>query len=99
MDIKLIKDSIIADNYEISLHAIERSLEREIWKEDIEHAIIHGEVIEEYHDDNPYPSCLIYGKDKEGKPIHVVCAFSPMIRIITLYRPDDDKWIDYKRRR
>jgi hypothetical protein len=98
MDIKLIKDSIIADNYEMSLHALERALERDIWKEDIEHAIIQGEIIEEYDDDKPYPSCLIYGNDTKGKPIHVVCAFSPIIRIITVYYPAEDKWIDYKRR-
>ncbi|MGB8218024.1 MAG: DUF4258 domain-containing protein [Candidatus Methanoperedens sp.] len=99
MDIKLIKQSIIADNYEMSQHALERALERDIWKEDIEHAIIHGEIIEEYEDDKPYPSCLIYGKDKKGTPIHVVCAFSPIIRIITIYSPQENKWIDYKRRK
>ena len=99
MDIKLIKSSIKADNYEVSLHALERAIERDIWKEDIENAIIQGEIIEEYQDDKPYPSCLIYGKDMKGKPLHVVCAFSPIIRIITLYRPDEEKWIDYKRRK
>jgi hypothetical protein len=99
MDIKQIKQSITADNYEMSQHALERALERDIWKEDIEHAIIHGEIIEEYEDDKPYPSCLIYGKDKKGTPIHVVCAFSPIIRIITIYSPHEDKWINYKRRK
>ena len=39
MDIKFIKQSILADNYEMSQHALERALERDIWKEDIEHAI------------------------------------------------------------
>jgi len=64
MDIKQIKDCIKADNYEMSQH---RALERDIWKADIEHAIIHGEIIEEYEEDKPYPSCLIYGKDKKGE--------------------------------
>ncbi len=99
MNLEQIKQSIIDDNYEISLHAIERALEREIWKEDIEYAIIHGEIIEKYHDDKPYPSCLIYGKDKKGKPLHVVCAFSPIIKLITVYYPEENRWIDYKRRK
>ncbi len=34
MNLEQTKQSIIDDNYEISLHAIERALEREIWKED-----------------------------------------------------------------
>src|SRR3990170_6634343 len=92
MDFTLIKNSIKADNYEMSLHSLERAIERDIWKEDIENAIIQGEIIEEYHNDKTYPSCLIYGKDMKGKPLHVVCAFSPTL-IITLYRPDEEKWI------
>jgi hypothetical protein len=40
MDIKQIKDCIKADNYEMSQHALERALERDIWKEDIEHAMV-----------------------------------------------------------
>ena len=99
MEIKQIKDCIKIDNYEMSQHALERALERDIWKEDIEHAIIHGEIIEEYDEDKPYPSCLIYGKDKKGDPIHIVCAFSPIIRVITIYHPDENKWIEYKRRK
>jgi hypothetical protein len=99
MDLERIKQSIIDDNYEISLHAIERALERGIWKEDIEYAIIHGEIIEKYDDDKPYPSCLIYGKDTKGKPLHVVCAFSPIIKLVTVYYPEENKWVDYKRRK
>jgi len=86
MDFTLIKNSIKADNYEMSLHSLERAIERDIWKEDIENAIIQGEIIEEYHNDKPYPSCLIYGKDMKGKPLHVVCAFSPIILIIHDFR-------------
>ncbi len=37
-DINKIKDNIKADNYEMSQHALERALECDIWKDDIEHA-------------------------------------------------------------
>ena len=76
-----------------------RALEQNIWKEDIEHVIINGEIIEEYIDDKPYPSCLIFGKDTLGKPLHIVCAFSPIIKVITVYYPDENKWMDYRRRK
>jgi len=99
MDIEHIKQSILSGNYDMSLHAIERALERNIWKDDIEHVIIYGEIIEEYVYDKPYPSCLIFGKDTKGYPLHVVCAFSPIIKIITVYYPDESKWIDYRRRK
>jgi hypothetical protein len=37
-------------------------------------AIENGKVIEEYADDKPFPSCLLYGKS-DDKPIHVVCGY------------------------
>lgn len=33
-----------------------------------------GEIIEEYPQDRPYPSCLILGRTAEGRPLHVVCS-------------------------
>ncbi|MFZ3170190.1 MAG: hypothetical protein WA130_21470 [Candidatus Methanoperedens sp.] len=40
-----------------------------------------------------------YKANMKGEPIHVICAFSPTIRVITIYRPDENKWIEYKRRK
>jgi len=37
-------------------------------------ALLDGEVIEDYPDDTPYASCLIFGRSRVGRPIHVVCA-------------------------
>jgi hypothetical protein len=33
-----------------------------------------GEIIEEYADDVPYPSCLVLGRTRTGRALHVVCA-------------------------
>ena len=57
-----------------------------------------GEIIEEYPDDGPYPSCLIFGRTQEGRPLHVVCApvmDEGRLIIITVYRqiPRDGKLI------
>ena len=53
-------------------------------------AIAKGEVIEDYPDDYPYPSCLILG---EG--IHIVAGIGDdMLWLITAYRPDLDQWSD-----
>jgi len=64
-------------------------------------AIESGKVIEEYVDDKPFPSCLLYGKS-DDKPVHVVCALPhhiDMLIIITVYLPDPMRWIDFERRR
>ncbi len=61
-----------------------------------------GEMIEEYPDDSPYPSCLILGQTAEGRPLHIVCAPVTAERklvIITVYRPDPTRWDPEFRRR
>lgn len=74
----------------------------EIHEEEIKEALRNGEIIEEYRDDKPYASYLVYGSTKEGRPLHVVC---PPVRederlvIITVYQPSPDLWIDFKRRK
>lgn len=42
-------------------HVIARLFQRNISQEDIENVLLNGEIIEEYKNDYPYPSCLVYG--------------------------------------
>ena len=42
----------------ITQHCIKRMMERSIELTEIKQAIAEGEVIEDYPDDYPYPSCL-----------------------------------------
>jgi hypothetical protein len=46
-------------------------------------------------------SCLILGVTVAGRPIHVQCSYPPrsLVRIITVYEPEPDQWLDYKQRR
>lgn len=73
-----------------------------IREEEVFEAVMNGEVIEVYRDDKPYPSMLIYGRTDNERPLHIVCAYSKddnMAIIITVYHPDPNLWIDYKRRK
>lgn len=99
MDIAAIRKAIKKNDYEISFHAVQKTLVREIWKEDIESAILNGKIIEEYPDDTPYPSCLILGYTMKNEPLHIVVAYALKIRVITAYLPNENKWIEYKKRR
>jgi hypothetical protein len=66
-------------------------------------SVVHGEIIEEYPGDRPYPSCLVYGDTFGGEPVHSVWAYnedSGFAVIITVYRPDPTRWKpDWKTRR
>ena len=61
-----------------------------------------SEVIENYPDDNPYPSRLLLGWCQE-RPLHVVVAENAQDDewiIITAYEPDPAQWdADFKRRK
>ena len=78
----------------LTLHAYERVLERKIKTENILHVVETGEIIEEYPDDNPYPSRLILGYC-EGKQLNIVVARDEVTGIcflITAYEPDPALW-------
>lgn len=82
-------------------HAIVRLFERNITQEEIESTILNGEIIEEYENDYPYPSCLVYGINLKNQVLHVVCGIrSAEIWVVTAYYPDEIKWEkDLKTRR
>ncbi len=74
----------------------------EIKDHEVAEAILRGKIIEDYPEDKPYASCLIYGKTSEGRPLHAVCAYAAddeRVIIITAYEPNPDQWIDFERRR
>ena len=74
-------------------HASERYRQRGIRAKDVRVAIENGEIIEQYPDDFPYPSCLICGKNEAGEIIHVCMSDEGTASsIITAYYPDEEKW-------
>ncbi len=90
------------ENMIFRIHAVQRMFERNIGAEDVRKVLSEGEVIEEYPDDTPYPSRLIFGWC-EGRPIHVVVAINEKERsviVVTVYEPEKEKWdADFARRR
>jgi hypothetical protein len=69
--------------------------------QEIYEAVCNGEVIEEYPDDAPYPSVLIFGTTSNSRPLHAVCAYNnedSEAVIVTVYQPDPNRWEDYRRR-
>lgn len=99
MSLESIKDRILKGEYRFSEHAVKRMIKRFIERFEVEEAIISGEVIEEYPEDKYSPSCLIYGKTKNGRDLHVQLSLPPKVIIITTYEPDPREWIECKIRR
>jgi hypothetical protein len=97
-----IRSKMLRRQYEFSKHAVDQSIIREISVAEVEQAVSgRSEVVEDYPDDKYGPSCLILGFTKAGRPIHLQCSYPsrPLIKIITLYEPDPDRWEDFKVRK
>lgn len=95
-----IKKFINKGYYDVKLHTRTRMIERNIKIKDVKEAIENGKIIQEYVDDEPLPSYLIYSKTSESRPIHVVVGVDEeVVAIITVYEPDPEKWIDFTKRR
>ncbi|MEK6656224.1 MAG: DUF4258 domain-containing protein [Nitrospirota bacterium] len=99
MEIEEIKAEISKGQHRFSDHAIKRMIKRSIDRIEIEEAVLSGEIIEEYPDDKYSPSCLIYGRTKAGRHLHVQISLPPSVVVITAYDPDEAEWIDYRIRR
>ncbi|MDH4164355.1 MAG: DUF4258 domain-containing protein [Nitrospirota bacterium] len=102
LQIQQIAESINAKTFRVSDHADEEAYSDSLTFDEIYAAVRTGEIIEQYPDDKPYPSCLIYGRNKNGEPIHSVWAYNVETKssvLITVYRPDPERWIDWKQRR
>ena len=59
--------------YEVSIHAQQERLEDDLDIEEIELAVLQGDLIEDYPTDPRGPSCLVGGL-AGANPIHVVLA-------------------------
>lgn len=49
------------ENIIITIHAAKRLEQRGIFLKEVMNCIMTGEIIEQYPDDYPYPSCLTFG--------------------------------------
>ena len=75
--------------------------EREVSERDVHDVLTSGERIEDYPDDQPYPSYLVLGS-VGIRPLHVVAADIDENRetiVITVYDPDPELWDADLRRR
>ena len=82
-------------------HVLKRLMQRGIFQVSVVQAIRSGEIIEQYPDDYPYPSCLLLGTTEAGEALHIVCGIGEgKVWLITAYHPDPDEWeSDLKTRR
>lgn len=99
--IQEIRNKIVQNQFEFSQHALNQSIVRHIGVQELREAMANGQIIEDYPDDKYGPSCLILGFTVAARPLHVQCSYPsrPLVKIITLYEPNPELWINFKVRR
>lgn len=102
MRIADICEAIRARRVRITDHADEEAAADRLTLDEIYFSTLNGEIIEDYPTDKPYPSCLIYGRTSVGEALHSVWAYNEDSRwavLVTVYRPDPNRWINWRERR
>jgi Domain of unknown function (DUF4258) len=91
-----IRQKITEEQFEFSKHATDQTVSRRIQVREIQEAIASGQVIEDYPEDKYGASCLINGLTLNYRPLHIQCSYPsrPLLKIITVYEPDPQRWND-----
>lgn len=96
-----IQQQLQLGEFEFTRHAFKRAIERNIRDTEIIEAGANVIIIEDYPTDKYSPSCLLLGFTIAARALHLQVSRmeSDILTIITLYEPDNDKWINYTTRR
>lgn len=93
LDIKKLCKLYEDDKIFFTAHVLQRCKQRNIRPQDIRNCVNTGEIIEQYPDDFPDPSCLIFGYSLNDKILHVVVSCNgESAKIVTAYYPSNDKF-------
>ena len=89
----LFRRAVREQQLKISLHAAEEALAENITRPEIEAAILDAQLLEDYPDWWPGPSCLIHGQTDAGRNLHIVTSYPGFpVTIITVHEPHPPKW-------
>lgn len=82
------------ERYAFSKHAVDQSILRQIQVQEVRETIANGQVIENYPNDKYGLICLISGATQDQRVLHIQCSYPshPLLKIITLYEPDPQRW-------
>ncbi len=103
MDIDDIIEAIASGRVQLSQHSLNEASLDNLAIDEIYFSVIEGgEIIEDYPDAYPLPAYLVLGYNLTGEPIHSVWGYNEgtqTVRLITVYRPDPNRWINWRIRR
>ena len=99
--LEIVQTQLQSGQFEFTRHALKRAIERNISDVEIRELSEAIEIVEDYPDDKYSPSSLILGFTQRNRALYLQISRieSDFIKIITLYEPDPEQWINYRRRK
>ena len=77
----------------LTLHAQQEMAEEGISLDEALQAIASGEIIEDYPEHRRGACCLLGGRTRAGRYLHLVCTTArPYLIMVTAYEPKPPKW-------
>jgi hypothetical protein len=73
-----------------------------IRERDVAEAVATAEQIDDYPDDEAYPSSLFLGWTSAGRPLHLVISYDEeagLAIVVTVYEPNPRLWIESRERK
>ena len=90
---KRIREQVRKGLLRFTLHAHQRMVEENVAVDEVVEALMNGEVVENYPEHKRGACCLVCGRTKTGRYVHVVCTTGlDVVVIITVYEPRKPKW-------
>lgn len=103
MDFDALVDAIVANRVTASRHSLSEAANDDLKLGEIYASVAEGgELIEDYPNAYPMPACLVLGFNAIGEPIHSVWSYDrvrQVAKLITVYRPDPKRWVNWRIRR
>ena len=89
-----IRRKIARNKLRYSQAAVNQSIRDRISTDEIEAAIVNGQLVEEYTQDRYGSNYLVCGLTQADRPIHIECTSlsQSMLEIIAVYIPDPEQW-------
>ena len=102
IELRDIVEAVEAGRVRVTEHARAEAIEDDLTTGEVAESIRQSEILRQYPDDRPHPSCLIYSRNHHQEPLHSVWGYNETAGraiLITVYRPDPNLWINWRIRK
>ena len=96
-----IQTAVRSGAFRMTVHGLREATADGFAIRDVRDAIIspRAEILENYPEDPRGASCLMLCWTADERPIHMVVSHPPVVAVVTVYVPGEDRWQDLRTRR